>query len=45
MPISRYNRQFGGNARKAYTAMIRRYGARRGRQIFYATVNKRRGSS
>jgi hypothetical protein len=45
MPLSKYNPQFGGSARKAYTQMIRKYGRRRGRQIFYATVNKRRGSS
>jgi hypothetical protein len=43
MPISKYDRHFGGNASKALRAMIRKYGAKKGRQVFYATVNKRRG--
>lgn len=42
MPLSKYNRQFGGDARKAYAAMVRKYGARKGRQVFYATKNKRK---
>ena len=40
MPLSRYDRHFGGNARKAYAAMVAKYGARKGRQVFYATINK-----
>jgi hypothetical protein len=42
MPIARYDRHFGGNAAGALRAMIKRYGAQRGRQIFYATVNKKK---
>lgn len=42
MPLSKYDRFFGGDARKAYGAMVKRYGAKKGRQIFYATVNRRR---
>jgi hypothetical protein len=40
MPLSKYNAYFGGNAAKALRAMIAKYGAQRGRQIFYATVQK-----
>jgi hypothetical protein len=42
MPISKYNRHFGGNAAGALRAMVKRYGAKKGRSVFYATVNKRR---
>jgi hypothetical protein len=42
VPLSKYNRYFGGNAAKALRAMIAKYGAQRGRQVFYATVNKKR---
>ncbi len=37
MPISKYPK----GARKAYRAMTKRYGAKKGRQVFYATANKR----
>jgi hypothetical protein len=40
VPLSRYDRHFGGNAAKALRAMIAKYGAQRGRQVFYATVQK-----
>lgn len=43
MPISRYDRLFGGNAVKALRLMVQRYGPQKGRRVFYATVNKRRG--
>ena len=43
MPISKYDRYFGGNAAKALRAMISKYGSKKGRSVFYATVNKRRG--
>jgi hypothetical protein len=43
MPISKYDRYFGGDAAKALRAMIKQYGAKRGRSVFYATINKRRG--
>lgn len=42
MPISKYNRFFGGDAAKAYRAMLKQYGAKKGRQVFYATMNKRK---
>jgi hypothetical protein len=42
VPLSKYDRYFGGNAAKALRAMIAKYGAQRGRQVFYATVNKKR---
>jgi hypothetical protein len=42
MPLSSYNRYYGGDAAKALRAMIAKYGPQRGRQIFYATVNKKR---
>jgi RimJ/RimL family protein N-acetyltransferase len=43
MPISRYDPKFGGkgSAAKALKKMIERYGSKRGRSVFYATVNKR----
>ena len=37
MPVSRYSK----GARKAYRAMTKRYGKKKGRQVFYATANKR----
>ena len=43
MPLSRYNAQFGGkkgSASKAYKAMQKQYGAKKGEQVFYATKNK-----
>lgn len=45
MPLSQYNRHFGGNAAKAYREMLKKYGAKKGRSVFYATLNKRRGRS
>lgn len=42
MPISNYDRYFGGNASKAKRAMTKRYGSERGESIFYATMNKRK---
>ena len=42
-PIAKYDRFFGGNAAKALAELKKRYGPAKGRQIFYATVNKRRG--
>lgn len=44
MPIGKYDRLFGGNAAKALRAMIAKYGSEKGRRVFYATVNKRKGS-
>jgi hypothetical protein len=45
MPIARYDPLYGGKrgaAAKALAAMMKTYGAKRGRQVFYATANKRR---
>ena len=45
MPMSRYNRTFGGKpgaAAKAHAAMVKEYGAEKGESVFYATVNKTR---
>jgi hypothetical protein len=47
MPLSKYNKEFGGkkgSAEKAYRSMIQRYGHKRGEQVFYATKNKRKKS-
>jgi hypothetical protein len=47
MPISKYNRYFGGkrgSAEKAYSSMIEQYGAEKGKRVFYATKNKHAGS-
>lgn len=42
MPISAYDRYFGGDAAKALRELIKRYGAKKGTSVFYALVNKRR---
>ena len=44
MPLSKYDAQFGGKggAAKAMHAMTEHYGAEKGRQVFYATKNKRK---
>jgi len=43
MPLSKYDRYFGGDAAKAYRQMIKQYGAEKGRRVFYATVKKKGG--
>ena len=43
MPLSKYNKAFGGkkgSATKAHAAMVKQYGAKKGEQVFYATKNK-----
>lgn len=43
MPLSKYNKEFGGKkdaAAKAHSAMKKEYGAKKGEQVFYATKNK-----
>ena len=43
MPLSKYDKQFGGkrgSAAKAHAAMVKEYGAKKGEQVFYATKNK-----
>jgi hypothetical protein len=45
MPLSKYDKQFGGkkgSAAKAKRAMKKQYGPKKGEQVFYATVNKRK---
>lgn len=42
MPIKKYDRYFGGDAAKALAAMKKQYGPDKGRQIFYATINKKK---
>lgn len=44
MPVSRYDRYYGGNAKKALAAMVSKYGPVKGRQVFYATMNKKKRS-
>lgn len=44
MPLSKYNKAFGGkpgSAEKAHAAMIKEYGKEKGERVFYATKNKR----
>ena len=46
MPLSKYNKSFGGkpgSAAKAHAAMVKEYGEKKGEQVFYATKNKRKG--
>jgi hypothetical protein len=40
MPISKY---FSGNGDKVMKSMTREYGEKKGKKIFYATANKRKG--
>ncbi|MCP4899753.1 MAG: hypothetical protein GY906_22535 [bacterium] len=45
MPISKYNRYFGGekgSAAKAKRGMANTYGER-GEEVFYRTINKKKG--
>ena len=42
MPLSKYNKSFGGNAAKAKKGMVDHYGPDKGEEIFYATANKRK---
>ncbi len=45
MPLSKYNRFFGGqkgSAAKAKSAMEKTYDQEKGERIFYATKNKRK---
>jgi hypothetical protein len=46
-PLSEYDQYFGGQpgaAAKAKAAMIKEYGEKKGEEVFYATVNKKKGS-
>ena len=44
MPMSKYDKHFGGKggAAKAHAAMVKEYGADKGEQVFYATMNKKK---
>lgn len=42
MPLARYDRFFGGNAAKALRQMQAKYGTKKGRQVFYALINRRK---
>lgn len=45
MPLSKYNKEFGGkkgSASKAHAAMRKEYGVSKGEHVFYATKNKRK---
>ena len=48
MPLSKYNKHFGGqkgSAAKAHAAMIKEYGVAEGERVFYATINKKKKKS
>jgi hypothetical protein len=38
MPISKY---YGGHGSKVMSAMQKQYGEKKGKQVFYATANKK----
>jgi hypothetical protein len=44
MPIRKYDPYFGkkGGAQKAYDSMVKQYGPKKGPQVFYGLVNKRK---
>ena len=44
MPIAKYDKWFGGKggATKAKRSMLHEYGEKKGEQVFYATMNKRK---
>jgi ssDNA-binding Zn-finger/Zn-ribbon topoisomerase 1 len=47
-PLSEYDQYFGGEpgaAAKAKAAMVKQYGEKRGEEVFYATVNKKKHST
>lgn len=47
MPISKYNKFFGGkkgSASKAKRAMSKEYGPKKGEQVFYAKKNKEKSA-
>ncbi len=45
MPLDQYDSIMGGDAQAAYDAICKKYGHAKGRKIFYALVNKKRGKS
>jgi hypothetical protein len=46
-PISEYDKYFGGTgaAKKAYDSMIDQYGEKKGKEVFYATMNKKKNKT
>ena len=40
MPLSKY---FKGSGEKVMKSMKKQYGAKKGKQVFYATANKKKG--
>ena len=45
MPLSKYNKFFGGkagSAAKAHASMVEQYGPKKGESVFYALKNKRK---
>jgi hypothetical protein len=44
MPIEKYDKHFGGKggASKALAAMKKQYGDKKGEEVFYATMNKKK---
>jgi len=47
MPLSRYDKYYGGKggAEKAHAAMVEQYGKDKAEQVFYATLNSKRGGA
>lgn len=47
MPLSKYDRQFGGagGAEKAFNAMRQQYGKKKGEKVFYATKNRNKNNA
>jgi hypothetical protein len=42
MPVSQYDRYYGGNAEGALRNMVKRYGSKKGHEMFYAQVEQKR---
>ncbi len=42
MSMSKYDKLFGGDADGAYKALVAKFGAERGKRMFYAKVNGQR---
>ena len=40
MPLSKY---YGGHGESVMKSMVKKYGAKKGKSVFYATANKRKG--
>lgn len=41
MPVSRY---YGGHGGEVMASMVKQYGSKKGKSVFYATANKRGGN-